>query len=162
MSGERRDALLPRRLFWGEKALEEETVGRQAGGAERGQYRGSARHRNDGVTGLYRFAYQLVTGIGNQRRAGIRDQRDRLPFAQAGEQLRPRLGRVVLVVGRERRCDAVMLGELAGDAAVLAGDHVGGGQRLERAQADVAQVPDRRRHQIKARGQRRSVQAGTG
>jgi hypothetical protein len=51
--------------------------------------------------------------------------------------------------------------ELAGDAAVLAGDHVGGGERLERAQADVAQVSDRRRDQIKACRRRRGFDLST-
>ena len=69
-----------------------------------------------------RRAHQLVAGIGNQRRAGVRHQRHRLAVRQPGEQLRPRLGRVMLVIGRERRRDAVALGQLARDACVLAGD----------------------------------------
>ena len=102
-------------------------------------------------------AHQFVAGIGNKRRAGIGDQRDRLALGQAGEQLRPRLGGVVLVIGRERGRDAVMLGQLAGDAAVLAGDHVGGGERLQRAQADVAQIADRGGDQIEPGGRRRGL-----
>ena len=87
------------------------------------------------MAGLARRAHQLVAGIGNQRRAGIGDQRDRFAVGKPRQQLRPRLGGVVLVIGRQRRRDAVMLEQLAGDAGVLAGDDVGGGQHFQRAQA---------------------------
>ena len=42
---------------------------------------------------------------------------------------------VVVVVRRQRRRDAVMVEELAGDAGVLARDHVGAGENLQRPQA---------------------------
>jgi hypothetical protein len=41
-----------------------------------------------------------------------------------------------------------VIGELAGDARVLAGDEIGGGQNFERPQGHVAQVADRSCHQI--------------
>ena len=160
--GERRDAFLSRRLFGRQKALEEKAVGRQAGGSERGQHRRSAGHRNDSEARLDRFAHQFVAGIGNKRRAGIGDQRDRLAFGQAGENFRAGLGRVVLVIRRERCRDAVMLGELAGDAAVLAGDDVGGGENFQSAQTDIAQVSDRRRDQIKRWRRRRGFDSCAG
>ena len=82
------------------------------------------------MAGLVRRAHQLVARIGNQRRAGVRDQRDRRARGKPRQQLRPRLGGIVLVVGRQRRRDAVAFEELAGHAAVLAGDEVGSRQHL--------------------------------
>ena len=57
---------------------------------------------------LMRRAHELEAGIGDQRRAGIRDQCDRGAFGDAREQLRARRLRIVLVIGRERRGNAVM------------------------------------------------------
>ncbi len=56
----------------------------------------------------------------------------------------------MLVVGHQRRADAVALGQLAGDAGILAGDAVGRRQGFQRAQADVAEIADRRGNEIKA------------
>ena len=42
----------------------------------------------------------------------------------------------------------------AGDARVLAGDDVGGGQRRERAERGVAEIADRGRHNIEPGFQR--------
>src|SRR3954452_896225 len=46
-----------------------------------------------------------------------------------------------------------MIEQLAGHARVLAGDQIGGGENLEGAQRDVAQVPNRRRDDIEPGGQ---------
>jgi hypothetical protein len=67
----------------------------------------------------------------------------------------------VLVQRLARRRDAVVGEELAGGARVLAIDHIGAGQRLEGAQADVAQIADGGRHHIEARRQRRRREAGS-
>ena len=99
----------------------------------------------------------LKPGIGNQRRAGVGHQRDRLAGGEPRQQLRPRRGGVVLVVGRQRRGDAVMVEQPAGHAGVLAGDQVGGGQRLQRPQRDVAQVADRGGDQVQTGGQPRRL-----
>ena len=79
------------------------------------------------------------------------------PAASRCQELRPRRRGVVLVIGRQRRRDAVMVEQLAGDARVLAGDQVGGGQRFERPQRDVAQVADRGRDQMQAAGEPRRL-----
>ena len=75
-------------------------------------------------------------------------------FGEPRQQLRPRLGGVVVVIGRQRRRDAVMVEQLAGDAGVLAGDQVGAGQHLQRPHGDVAQVADRGGDQMQAGRQR--------
>ena len=71
-----------------------------------------------------RRAHQLEAGVGDQRRAGIADQRDaraRLAFSQ---QPRPLPGRVVVVIGGQRFGDAVDGQQLGGDAGILGGDQV--------------------------------------
>src|SRR6516225_1474952 len=100
-------------------------------------------------------AHELVTGVGDERRPGVRDQRDRGILGEPGDELRPRLGGIVLVIGGERGGDAKMVEKLAGDARVLACDEVGGGEHLERPHGDVAQIADRSGDQIEAARKRR-------
>src|SRR3546814_19266650 len=61
----------------------------------------------------------------------------------------------MVVIGGQRRRDAFGAQQLARDPRVLAGDAVGAAQHVERAPADIAEIADRRRHQIKPGGQRR-------
>ena len=89
-----------------QEALEQEPVGRQAGGDQRRQRRRGARDRVDGAALGRRLAHQLEAGIGDRGRAGVADQRHRSPAAQPGQQLRPGRGRVVLVVEPERPAQA--------------------------------------------------------
>jgi hypothetical protein len=49
----------------------------------------------------------------------------------------------MVVIGRQRRADAVAVKQFAADAGVLAGDQVGAGQRLQRPQRHVAEIADR-------------------
>ena len=86
--------------------------------------------------------------------------RRRRPGPRAGRRpgrasdLGPRALAGVVVVALQLLLQAVGGQQLAGDAGVLGQHQVGGGQHVERAQGDVAQVPDRRRHQIEAGRQR--------
>ena len=77
---------------------------------------------------------QPVAGIGDERRAGVADQRHRLALGERRQQLRPLPRRVVLVIGDERRLDAVVAQQHRRHPRVLAGDEVGGGERRQRAQ----------------------------
>ena len=104
----------------------------------------------DGVAGVAGVAHELEARIGDERRAGVRYQRDRFAGGEPCQELRPRRGGVVLVVGRERCGDAVMVEQLARDPRVLAGDQVGRGQRFQRAERDVAQIADRGCDQMQA------------
>ena len=58
------------------------------------------------------------------------------------QKLGPRDCGVVLVVRRQRGRYAVVVEELAGDPRVLAGDHIGCRQGVQRPQGDIAQVAD--------------------
>src|SRR5689334_12270099 len=58
----------------------------------------------------------------------------------------------MFMVGRERGCNAEALCELARDASVFAGDDISAGEQFEGAQRDVAEVSNRRCHQVEAGG----------
>jgi hypothetical protein len=73
-----------------------------------------------------------------------------LPGLKGGEQPRPRFVGIVLVIGVGAVLDAVAIEQHAGDAGVLAGQHIGAGQRFQRPQRDVAEIADRGRDKIKA------------
>ena len=51
------------------------------------------------------------------------------------------------------RADLVMGKQFSRPARILGEDQAGGGQNIERAQSDVAQIADRRRDNIKSGGQ---------
>ena len=149
----------PPRAFLGrQKSLEEKPVGRQRRDRERRQHRRCAGHRDHGVAGGADLAHQLEAGIGNQRRAGVGHQRDRGALRQLFQDFRSRHRGVVLVIRLELRRDRVALGQAAGDAGVLAGDEVDAGQRLQRAQRDVAEMADRGCDQIQAGNRLRGSQ----
>ena len=97
-----------------------------------------------------RLATELEAGIGDQRRAGIGYQRHRLALARCAGAARPRLGGVVLVIGRERRLDAVAREQLARDAGVLGQDRIRRRRGSPAPAAYVAEVADRRRDDVKA------------
>ena len=83
--------------------------------------------------------------VGDQRHAGVGDQRDDGAAPHPRDEIGGPLALVVLVVGDERRRDAVALEQHAGPARVLAGHDVRVAQRGQHAQRDVLEVPDRRR-----------------
>ena len=102
------------------------------------------------MAGRAGLAHQLEAGIGNQGRTGIRDQRDRSALRQPFQDFRPRQRGVMFVIGLEQPRDRIALGEPAGDAGILASDDIDAGQRLQRAQGDVAEIADRGCHQMQA------------
>ena len=110
-----------------------------------------------GKSGLAGRAHQLEARIGNERRAGVGHQRDRLARGEPRQELRPRRRGVVLVVGRQRRRDAVVVEQLPRDPRVLAGDQVGRGEGLQRPQRDVAQVADRGGDEVQPGGEPRRL-----
>ena len=121
--------------FGGQKASKKEAVGRQSG---QGQCREWSRCPGDGMDrdalgqGL---PHQFVTGVGNQRRAGIADQSDTGAPPQPGQQPGTFARRVVIVVGRQRLFDAEDRQEFRGHAGVFGGNQIGPGLRQSGAGA---------------------------
>ena len=139
----------------GKPANRKRSVGRPAA-LERRQRRRGAGDREHRAARGDRLAHQPIAGIGDQRRAGVGDQaRSAPPPASAASTFGRARAAGMLVVALEAawRCRRPP-SSLAGDAGVLGQHQVGAGQHVERAQRDVAQVPDRRRDQIEAGRQR--------
>src|SRR4029453_11360937 len=149
------DARAPCCLLCWQETLEEKTVGREPAQRERCEHRRRSWQRGHACARGARFAHQLVAGVGYERCAGVRDQRDRSAGAEPSDELRSRLRGIVLMVSGERGRDAIVVEKLAGDASVFAGDQLGGGKYLERPHGDVTQIADRGGDQIEPGWQRR-------
>ena len=150
--------LPPRRLPGRQESLEIEAVGRQAGDAKRRERRGRAWRRDDREAELDRLGDKFIAGIGNERRPGVGDQRQRLPFRDAFQRARARLGGVVLMIRRERPLNAVAREQRARHAGVLGQDRIGAGQDRQSPQRHVGEVANRRRHDVKTGIERRRRQ----
>ena len=103
------------------------------------------------MTRLDHSARQLEARIGNERRARIGDQRDALARLQRRQNFITRTLAAMIMVRRQLRLQPIRVEQLARDARVLGEHTINPAQDIERAQRDVAQVPDRCGHHIKAR-----------
>ena len=144
-----RRSAAPRAAPGRQKPLEEEAVRRQAGDDESGEDGRGAGHRNDLDLLRQGLGHELEAGIGNQRRSGIRHEGQRRAAREPGEQMRPHDRGIVLVIGDERRRDAIMGEQGLGDPRVLRDDGVGRGERRQRPKRNVAEIADRRRDDVK-------------
>jgi hypothetical protein len=100
-------------------------------------------------------AHQAVSGIGDQRHAGVGYQGHALAGGERAQD--PRFGQVLrgVAVGDGGRGYSIVAGELGEHARVLADDHVGRAQDVKRAQGDVTQIADRRGDNMQPGRQRR-------
>ena len=123
------NARAARGLFGRQKAGEQKLIRGQARDRQGREHGRRPWQRRDRMARVLGGAHQLVSRIGNQRRAGVRHQGERRAVGEPLQQRRPRLRGIVVVVGRERRGDAVAVEQLAGYARVFTGNEVGAGQR---------------------------------
>ena len=144
------EARAPRTAFLRQEAFEEEAVGRQARHDERRQHGGRPRNRGDLDPGRQRFLNQLIARIGDERRAGVGDEREPRAVLEARDEMRAHHARIVLVIGDERRGYAVMREQRPRDARVLGDHRIGRREGFQRAEGDVPQIADRRRDEIEA------------
>ena len=135
-----------------QKTLEHEAVAGQSRGAQ-GRHRGTGtRHRGHRETGIAGGAHQAVSRIGNQRRAGVTDQRH---VATAGQRREHRLAAVAtaaIVVGNQRHADAEVPQQAAAVTGILGGDQSDRFEYLHGAGYHVAQIADRCCHYIQGAG----------
>ena len=90
------------------------------------------------VTGWPAAAAARTSGSPDRRSAAFRHRtpaRPRSPAASFSQDFRPRRLGVVVVIGDQRRRQAVMIEQLARDARVLAGHEIGGGENFQRRAA---------------------------
>ena len=135
-------------LAGGQEALEGETPGVQTRYGQRGDGGAAAGY------GLHRHAvfgaqrHQLLPGIADSRRTGVRYQRAGLACQQPGQNGLSRRRPVVLVIADQRLFDVEVIQQLDGHAGVLGGDKVRLRQRLHGAGGEVPQIADGRGDQI--------------
>ena len=144
------ERLCPRALFCRKKPRKEKPVAgrpRRRQGRKGGAGAGHGIYRNPFIA---RGADQLVTGIGDQRRSCIGDEADDSAVLQLFNNLRPDLRRVVVVIGRARRLDAISRTELRRLARILAQNEIGFFKDFDGAIGYVGEIADGRRRHIKA------------
>jgi len=141
---------------------EGEGVGRKAGGDESGEDRRRSRDRFDPVPRFDGGAHQGEPRIGEERRAGVRDDGDGLSLVERRQEAREPGPFVVLV---ERQCgpgDPEVLQQTSGAPGVLAGDEVRLGEGARGPGREVVQVADGRRDEQEAAGHRADPTPGRG
>ena len=99
---------------------------------------------------------QTETGVGDQRRARIADQRHAFAAFQPFHQARADPGGVVFVIGHQGSLDSVADQEGSGHPGILAGHEIDPGEDAKRPEGDVVGMSDRGRHDVEA-GVRASV-----
>src|SRR5690606_18510014 len=140
-------------LFARQEPGEQEAVARQARQSQSDHGRTRTGQAGDRDAPRAPFADQLVTGIGDKRRARVADQRDRLA-RQGLEQTASLLGSAVIVIPPQRLGNSEMTQELAGHARIFAGDRVATRKHVERAPSHVAEVAYRGGDDVEARRKR--------
>ncbi|MNH11373.1 hypothetical protein D3C79_708860 [compost metagenome] len=91
----------------------------------------------------------MVTGVRDQRRTGIGDQRDVIASQQAREKATALFPLVVLVTGRQGGIDPEMLQQTNGMTRVFRSDQGHIAEYFQRPRAHVIQVADGRGHHVK-------------
>ena len=122
----------PGMLLGRQEAKIKEPVGRQARQRQRRHRRAGAGDGDDMMPRRARIADQLIAGIGDQRRARIGHQGDRLA-RHACNQSRPYLFGIMVVVRGHWSLDADVIEQLARHAAVFNRDYRGIRQNMRGA-----------------------------
>src|SRR6266436_4118269 len=142
--------LAPRRAASRQKSRKEQAPCPEPGRREGRHRRARPWNGNDADACAMRLPDEQRAGIGQRGRAGIADQRHILARVHGLQKPGGGGALVVLVQCNRRRRDGVPREQRAAGSRVLAGDQVGGAQRLDRARAGVAQVADRRGDDVEA------------
>ena len=128
---------------------EQEAISRQAGQGQRGDRGAGTGDGVDRMTGTPRGADQLVAGIGNERGAGVADQRHHLAPEPSEDPVAFGLARMI-VIDRHRRRRRHVSKQFGGDALVLGKDQGCTAQGFGSACGQVGKIADRGRHDIQA------------
>ena len=136
----------------GGEAEEGEARDRRARGDEGGGDGRGTGDRGDANAGVKRLTHQVEPRIGDQRRPGVRQQRDRIAVEQALHETGRPPALVVVVEAGGRGRDAVVPQQLARPARVLGRDQPHLLEDADRAEGDVLEVSDGRRDEIQRAG----------
>lgn len=135
------DRIAPRLGLRRKKAEEEEAVGRKSGKRQRRNRGGWTWHRMHCASGLTRRANQLVTGVGDERRASIAHQRDGLVPEQVDDPLAIGFARMIVVTDH-RDFGADVGKQFRSDSRILDQDPVGAAKCVRGARREIAQIAD--------------------
>jgi hypothetical protein len=137
-------------LLCGKKAGEVKLIGGQSGNNQSGEERRRPRQRFHANSSLDSRSHHTISGIGNKRCAGIRDQGARFALFQPFDEILGAVDFVVFVVTEQTRLNSVVVEQTFGGAGILAGDPRGIFQDADRPIRDVLKVADGRRDYVEA------------
>ena len=126
----------------GEKALKAEPLCGKTGDGERRDDGAAAGDGDDLHAVLGAEAHEILPGVGDGGHAGVRDEGAALPREQPLENLRAALEFIVLIIAHGGLFNLKVIEELGRDAGVLRCDKIRSAQGLQRADGEVAEVPD--------------------
>lgn len=122
----------------------------QAAGGERGEKRGWSGDGDDRNMMTQTERDETMSRIGDQRHAGVADERDLCALFEGDEQFGRAREFVVLVIADERFADFVVVEKLLGVARVLAGDLVDFLEDAQGPQGDVFEIANGRANEVQA------------
>ena len=140
LAGQRLEPCPSRRAFRGQETLDAEAVGGETGDRQRRDRGARARDGHHPVAGGLRGRHQCITRVGDERRAGIRDQGDAVAGGQHRQDGRYPALLIVLVQRCQPRIQAHAAQQLRCVAGVLRGDHRDGGERVPGPGGKVAEI----------------------
>src|SRR5579871_603937 len=129
--------------FAGRKAPKREGMNREAGEHQRHNKPGWAGDESELLSGGKRPPHDAEPRIGDPRCSCVRHDGHRFALRQQAHNALPGARLVVFVEGDLRFLYLKTLEHQPGFARVLAGDDIGGAQRLQGAQRNIAQIADR-------------------
>jgi len=132
----------------GEKSQEKKLFIRQARRCECREQRGRARNWNHGNLMANGQRDQTEAGIGNQRHAGIADERNARALFHGVDKLRSSGNFIVLVIADERLVNFEVIQKFQRVARVFAGNLIDFLEDAQGPQGDVFQIADRRGDKI--------------
>src|SRR3569832_811919 len=134
--------------FCRQKTFEGKTIGRQARHRQGRDRCARTGHRNNAHSRLVRRAHQVITGIAQQRRARIADERAGLARAEPRDEPPTLFTLGVFVQCNRGRRDIEGPQQRRTVTRVFRGDHVHPLQYRDRARRHIAEMAERRRHHI--------------
>jgi len=147
LAAQRLEGLSPRTLLARKESLEDEAIDGQTAEKQGGDQGHRPRQDLHPRPGLDRRSYGAETRIAHAGRARVADQGHGLPLLEQRAELHALPGLVVLMEAEELRLDSEVSEETTRVPRVLGGHDVRLLQHLERAEGDVLQIAQGRRHE---------------
>ncbi|MNG17771.1 hypothetical protein D3C84_1017830 [compost metagenome] len=128
--------------------MKQEARGIQSAGGQGGDHRRGTGHRHHAQAGGPHRLRQAGTGVGNARRAGVRDLHHDLALLQPADHAGRHFALIVFAQADQFLADAVGGQQTAGDAGIFRQNNVRGVEPGNGAQCHISQIPNRRGQHI--------------